>query len=199
MKKSGFTLIEALVSLSVIVILSSLLVANYKVGEDYSSLSNFQISLVSDLETIKWRAINSDTYDNQIPVYWGVHLSVASSSYQVFADLNGDMVIDENEINLSFGAKKYSSSGNIISNISLSDEVMILFPVGSFFPIFYNPINYSTSSSDLIIELKNSQSNMSKLVVSNQFGLNDAEDCFCGESNKYCCSFCPSGSSCISY
>jgi hypothetical protein len=199
MKRNAFTLIEALVSLSIIIILSSLLVANYKVGEDYSSLNNFQISLVSDLESLKWKALNLEYYNDQLPVYWGASLNLASSSYQIFADLDGDMLVDSDEINPSFGAKEHSSDGNIISNISLSDEVLILFPTDSFFPFFYDATNYSTSSSDLIIELKSIESNMAKLVIANQFGLNDAEDCSCGDSGKYCCSFCSVGSSCISY
>lgn len=199
MKRDGFTLIEALVSLSIIIILSSLLVANYRVGEDYSSLNNFQTSLVSDLESLKWKALNLEYYDDQLPVYWGASLNLDSSSYQIFADLDGDMVVDSNEINPSFGAKNYVSNGNIISKINLSDELLILFPTDSFFPFFYDATTYSTSSSDLIIELKSKESNMAKLIISNQFGLNDADDCSCNDSVKYCCSFCLAGSSCVSY
>lgn len=203
MKRNAFTLIEALISLGIIAILSSLLVANYKTSDKYSSLSNFQSSLVSDLEIIKWKALNSDTYDTQVPVYWGIYLSESLSSYQVFADLNGDMLFSSDETNSYFGAKEYSSTNVFISTITTDcvgdlGEVVILFPAGSSFPIFYDPIGdlIIDISCNLVVELSLIDFNVSKLVIVNQFGLNDAEDCFCEDANKYCCSFCPSGSSC---
>ena len=199
MRKKGFTLIEALLSLSIIATLSSLLVANYKVSDNYSSLLNFQTSLTSDLETIKWKAVNSEYYNNQLPVYWSIYLEEGSSSYQIFADLDGDFMVDSNETDSYFGAKQYSSSNNSINKISLSDEVVVSFSTASGFPVFYNNIALSTSTSDLIVELKNNESNMAKLIISNSFGLNDSDDCSCSDSTKYCCSFCSVGSSCVAY
>lgn len=200
MKKEAFTLIETLISLSIIVILSSLLVANYKVSNSYSSLVNFQNSLISDLESIKWKAINAQDYNGLVPVYWGLYLEKGSSTYQIFADLNGNFSLDAGEDLSYFGGKKYiSSADSVVSKISLADRVLILFSTNNGFPVFYDMNTSSQSEDDLVIELKNNDLNSAKLVVSNSFGLNDFEDCSCNDSTKYCCSFCSGGSSCVSY
>ncbi|PKM91793.1 hypothetical protein CVU82_01125 [Candidatus Falkowbacteria bacterium HGW-Falkowbacteria-1] len=187
----GFTLIEVLVSLSIIVVLSSLLVVNYKTGSRQSNLSSFHSSLFQDLEATKWKAINSQQYGGELPVYWGVYLEKGLSSYKIFADLNGNFIIDDGEDDISLGAKNFDFlSSSIINDINLGDRVSILFSTEDGFPIFYDIDGDIISGDDLIIEIRDGDFNFGKLIFLNSFALVDFADCFCSVGYENQCSWC---------
>lgn len=188
---SGFTLIEILVALSIVVVLSALLVANYKVSSRQSNVSAFHGSLFQDLELTKWRAINSQQYGGDLPVYWGVYLEKGLASYKIFADLNGNFLIDDGEDDVSLGAKTYDFlSGSVISNINLGDRVSILFSTEDGFPIFYDIDGGLVSENELTIEIRDGDFNFGKLIFVNQFSLVDFADCFCSLGYENQCSWC---------
>lgn len=180
-EKKAFTIIEILISLSIIIILSTLFLTNYKIGDKNSNLINFQTTLFNDLEKIKWKALNLENYNDQLPDYWGLHLNKASSSYDIFVDFG-----DSDET-----VKTQSIPSNLlISDINLSDEILVLFSTSTGFPIFYDVINSVFVSGDLILELKDFDFDFGKRIIINSHGLVDYDNCFCAVGYTNQCSWC---------
>ena len=180
-KTKAFTIIEILISLSIIVILSTLFLANYKIGSKNSNLINFQTILFNDLEKVKWKSLNLENYNNQLPDYWGLHLNTASSSYDIFVDFgNSDETVKTQII----------SNNLLISNINLSDEILVLFSTSTGLPVFYDVINSVFVSGDLLIELRDLDFDFGKRIIINSHGLVDYDDCFCAIGYPNQCSWC---------
>lgn len=79
MKKQGFTLVELLVSISIIMLLAAIGVPSYKIMKNSIALSGESEEIVSALRTAQNRAMTS-----QGGTVWGVHFE--ANSYTVFGD-----------------------------------------------------------------------------------------------------------------
>lgn len=96
---AGFTIIELMVSASIIAIMSGLIIANFRGSTQKSSLGNESERLSSILREANIDALIGLTVSGQRPVGgFGLHLVECSSScrYLLFAD-NGDYVYDAND------------------------------------------------------------------------------------------------------
>jgi Tfp pilus assembly protein FimT len=191
--KKAFTLMEALIAIGIIAIIGSIIVANYKVSSNQVSLYNFQQALYQDIGLAKWKAIDLSSYNDEIPVYWGISLEEGSSSYTMFADLNGNGEIDAGESDPLLGAKtKEAGADTYISNINLaSTSLNILFPVDGDFVVFYDVGSGLEVFGEAEIELKSAGSDIGKIISVNSFSLIENFDCFCTPSADHQCSFCP--------
>ncbi|MFA5420974.1 MAG: type II secretion system protein [Patescibacteria group bacterium] len=190
--KKAFTIIEVLIAVSIIAIIGAVFNANYKVSSSQSALTVFQQSLSQDIGLAKWKAIDLEYYDSQTPVYWGVSLSEGSNEYTIFADLNGNWLLDVGEDDPLKGAKINKAKVDAyISNINLANNLNVLFSTEGDFLTFYDVDNSIEVFGELRIELKSESLNIGKLVFVNSFSLVDVSDCFCSPAADYQCSWCP--------
>jgi prepilin-type N-terminal cleavage/methylation domain-containing protein len=96
----GFTLIEVLVSLTIIMLMTTLFLSNYNSGIRSNNLSLGAQQLVSDIRSAQDKAIASTPYNGTtFPAGgWGIYFSTSTpSQYILFADSNGNKVYDAGE------------------------------------------------------------------------------------------------------
>lgn len=85
--KQGFTLVELLVVMSIILTISLLTFANYRLGEKSFSLEQSAAKLGQDFRKMEESAMSAKEFHGQIPKGgYGVYLKKGDSSYILFAD-----------------------------------------------------------------------------------------------------------------
>ena len=89
MKAGGFTLIEMLVVLAIIVIITGIVIFNIGSERQNSALLRSTQKLSLDLRRAQSFALSSKVFKTSgVPCGWGVHFNgVSSDSYVIFADL----------------------------------------------------------------------------------------------------------------
>lgn len=85
----GFTLIELMVVMSIILIMSALILASYRSGQSRYSLNLAAQQLVSDLRQAQNMAISGKNLAVTYKGY-GVYFQTGGSSYILFGDVNGN-------------------------------------------------------------------------------------------------------------
>jgi len=127
---AGFTLVEMLTSISLIVIITAVFIANYRESNTRSDLTMSAQKLVADIHLAQNNALGLVEYGGQVPPGgWGVHLDLANSDrYVVFADNDNPAVNEPGQISPadpgfsyyeadegleSYGAKVVKLSNNI--------------------------------------------------------------------------------------
>lgn len=168
----GFTLIETIVSISIVVIISALFLANYKYANRQASLTNAARKLASDIRlaqsfTLGSKEFNCDSVIKVPDGGWGVFLgSIGKNYYVIFADCNGNKVCDS--------SNEYYQLNTLIDNIEMDSFNP---PAGSYDIVFAppNPTTYINSqlNSSVFIILKNIITNQTKTVFVNFLGLVD--------------------------
>jgi len=85
----GFTLVEMLVVLSIIVIITGIVIFNVGTEQQNSALLRSAQNLSLNLRRAQSFALSSKTYKTVgVPCGWGVHFNgIGSTSYVIFADL----------------------------------------------------------------------------------------------------------------
>ena len=107
-KRSAFTLIEVIVVVSVFAIIASLTIANYRSGSRQSQLHLAAQELATNIRLAQSYAIgskdfvdpNSSNDSSQSPKGgWGILVSTSNDGqYQLVVDLNGNHVVDDDEV-----------------------------------------------------------------------------------------------------
>lgn len=92
-KKSGFTLIEMVVSISVIMMVTVLFIANYRTANKRTDLAMIAQDLVADLHLAQNHTLGLVKYRNTtegtVPAGgWGISLDAVNNRYTLFADLD---------------------------------------------------------------------------------------------------------------
>ena len=84
---TGFTLVELLVVMSIIMTISLLTFANYRLGEKSFSLEQSAAKLGQDFRRMENMALSAKEFNGNIPRGgYGVYLRTGDSSYILFAD-----------------------------------------------------------------------------------------------------------------
>ncbi len=109
---------EMLVSISIMGILVSLFLVNYRAGSRGSELTLASQHALSDMRLVQNNSLGSVRYNGQVPQGgWGVHIDTTSGNnnkYIVFADINGNHAYDgAAESNPSYGGKTVKLPENI--------------------------------------------------------------------------------------
>jgi prepilin-type N-terminal cleavage/methylation domain-containing protein len=97
---SGFTIIELVVSASIIAIISTLVIANFRGANQRSSLENEAERLSSVIRQAQINALVGMTVDGVRPIGgFGVHLIACATDchYSLFADTSGDYLYNTSE------------------------------------------------------------------------------------------------------
>jgi len=98
MKSGGFTLIELLVVTFIIVLLTALILPNYRSGDRALALQRSAYQLAQDLRRAQEMAISAHEFEGAVPAGYGVYLTEsAASQYILFADLDGNKNYDAGE------------------------------------------------------------------------------------------------------
>lgn len=84
---SGVTLIELMVSISIIGLLSGLFVTNYHSANKRSSLVLSAQKIASDIRVAQNNTLGLKSFDTQPSPFWGVYFDKSLNYYYIFADL----------------------------------------------------------------------------------------------------------------
>ena len=184
--QQGFTMIELIVSISIIVALTIMFVANYHNNNQRTDLIMSSQNLVSNIHLAQNNALGLVKYNSIVPAGgWGVSLDATTNSYTVFADLQkpgtaGYMKYDSStEGIVSDGARLvHLPAGIVISNIAIPGNSSLTSANVTFLPPdpetnIYNPATGATST-DLTIQLKATGDNSIRTIKVNFLGLAEA-------------------------
>lgn len=197
--KKAFTLIEMILVLFIVGMLSAIIVANYNVGYNESELINSQNIIQQNLRLAQSYALNSKTYNGVVPEYWGINFSMSDQEIYLFADLNGDYLPDENEIEDIYGGKKITLSDEVFfENHYLISIISALFLPGSGEMVVYDSDSETLNYLDWQVEIRDKYFNRARVVYFQPGYLIDTGSCSCNEPNTQCCSFCSPDSLCMS-
>lgn len=138
----AFTLIELLVVVSIVVILTALILPNYRAGDDQFAILRIVHQVSQDLRRSQELAISVEDFNGNMPGGYGVHFSLNEGDrYIIFADLDGDRVYsgpNERVEEIIFeGAALISSLNPVSAGNSLDiffappDPVIYFFPDGA--------------------------------------------------------------------
>lgn len=90
MNKSGFTIVELLVSTGIVVVLLSLVIANFRLGNQKDELRIKGLQVMSDLRQTQNDALSAVALaDGTIPRGYGVHFDDNTNYYVLFAKTGG--------------------------------------------------------------------------------------------------------------
>jgi len=183
--KAAFSLVEMIVSMSIIVLLTALFLANYRASNKRTDLVMTAQVLVTDIRYAQANALGLVKYDGAMPSGgWGVHFSsldANNSNYIIFADSNDNKEYDDGEAAENLGGRIVSLPTNIIikeillgqnASISANNFDVTFLPPD---PItrLYNGIEDGNVAR---IVLENIASGDEKTIYLNFLGLVEVED-----------------------
>ncbi len=163
-QEKGFTLVETLVVISIMVLLSSFLILYSRTGENQIILFRDQARLIAALNRAK--SLSIQTFNVPQPsCAFGVHFSQAENSFVIFKDLAGDCLNSDNI---------YTGTGELFEKYQLSPRVK--FADLALIDIIFIPpdpktlIDNDSNKSEALITLQNLNGNVSLKVKVNNAG-----------------------------
>ncbi len=188
-KKKAFTLIEMVISISIIVIITAVFVVDYHSTNKRTDLIMAAQNLVADLHLAQNNSLGLVKYNNSVPAGgWGIHFDASSTSYTLFADLDappvgtGYLQYDPNtEGNVDYGARTTILPDNIkilelkTNGADLNQSVNVTFLPPDPITNIYR-VNSGATSTSLEIKLQETQNNSTKTVRVNFLGLVEVEN-----------------------
>lgn len=157
----GFSLIELIVSLSIIMMITVLFIANYKTSNKRTDLVMTSQKIVADIHAAQNNALGLVKYNDGVPAGgWGISFDMSTTTYTMFADLNapgmlGYMDYDpSSEGDISYGARRTDISSNVaISSIKIGNTQVTKANV-TFLPP--DPITniYSDGATSTVLEIQ---------------------------------------------
>jgi prepilin-type N-terminal cleavage/methylation domain-containing protein len=173
--QNGFTLIELIVSISIIAMMSGLFLANYHSTNESTELKMTAQKLASDIRLVQNYSLGSKEYGGNMPAGgWGIHLDRVSfpNSYILFADSDGNMQYDSGESDADKGGQTISlpvgvNVGDIDIGSSVNSVDITFLPPDPITNIWDGSNAYNFVDIILIEE----NGNMTRTVGVNFFGL----------------------------
>lgn len=181
MKKNGFTLIELIVSISIIGLVTGLFLANYSSANRRTDLTMTAQKMVADIHLAQNYALGLARYGTSSSTYvpaggWGVRFdlnTLGNNQYVIFADKDGNKKYDSGEAIEGFGAQATYLPTNIsIYSLSVSPANITFLPPDPITTIY----NGVASSTSVDIVLRDAKTNSIKTVRVNFLGLVEVID-----------------------
>lgn len=177
-RSRGFSLIELLVSISIIALLTGIFLSNYHSAGRRTDLTMTAQTLVTDIHFAQANALGLVQYDGATPAGgWGIALSSAASDnnhYLIFADENNNQRYDDGEAAANLGGRQVNLPDNIVvDNLSIGAKSDITFLPPD--PITTLRSDNGTSTV-LDIRLKEKSNNTIKTIRINFLGLVEVID-----------------------
>lgn len=165
-KINGFTLIEIIVSIIIIMFLLAIFFANYHSADKRTELNMAAQKMASDIRTVQNNSLGAKIFNSSFPAGgWGIYFSLAEpESYIIFADINNNQAYD-------------ASGGELIKTIELPNgvEISSINPSASTAITFLppDPITYvnGSNTTNAEIHLVENSNDSIKTVRINSFGL----------------------------
>ena len=169
---TGFTLVELLVVMAIIMTISLLTFANYRLGEKSFSLEQSAAKLGQDFRKMENMALSAKEFNGNIPRGgYGVYLRTGDSSYILFADCDLNYQYTES------GAPCEGGYGEKLEEVSLDSRLEIAsLSSGSALNVVFTPptplvtISGTANEATATVSLKDIPSR-SKTVKVNKAGL----------------------------
>ena len=163
--KKGFTLIEAVVVISIILILSGMVLLNQRASQAQFALQRSAHKLAQDIRRAKDLAMSTQKFNDEIPEGgYGIYIKLATSdsSYKIYADLNGN--------------EEWNASDGIVETCDLEKKIFIKSVSPSPLSINFKPpdpeVKISQDATSAIIELAiGSDPDNIKTITVNKLGL----------------------------
>lgn len=182
--KSGFTLIEMVTSLVVIMFVTVLFIANYQAANKRTDIIMTAQKMVSDIHLAENNCLGLVKYDNYVPAGgWGVHFNKDANYYMVFAETSQPSDPDYLDFsaqgqNIQYGARRSEFAANTIIEDILLDGTSVTEASVIFLPpdprVNIND-GFATGTALQII-LKEKNNNSTKKVEVNFLGLAEVVD-----------------------
>lgn len=162
--KKGFTIIELLVSLSIFIVITAMVVANFRAGSRGDDLRISAEAMVSNLRKAQNMALaGQPTNDIVPPGGYGLYFNLATPDrYIIFADMNGDKVYNSGE-ELADGLVTLPREVRIISVSPVIVSTVVFKPPK---PTIF--INNDPSNETLSVTLKHTSSEQTRVVTVNR-------------------------------
>lgn len=196
--KRGFTLIEMLTSIGIIIMISTIFLANYKTSNKRSDLVMTAQKVVADIHAAQNNALGLVNYGDTFPAGgWGINFnldrSYGRSQYILFADLNspgyqeageetspdyGYMRYDEGEGSPSLGARTITLPANIVIDSLTTDNGSTNLANVTFLPPDpkTNIFDGTNMGKYLLVVLKDTTDGTTKTIRVNFLGLAEVID-----------------------
>jgi len=161
MSKS-FTLVELLVAVGIIILLTALVLPDYRAGERQFALQRSASKLAQDLRRAQEMAMSAKeppTAPDTFKGAYGINFQTNSSNYILFADLDNDQIYDSGEEIETLPLEKKVK----ISNLSPASPLTISFTPPD------PTVNINPSDSLVTITLTNN--GQTKIIKVNKVGL----------------------------
>ncbi len=122
MNNQGFTLIEVLVVLAIIVIITGIVIFNVGLERQNSALLRSAQKLSLDLRRAQSFALSSKTYKTSgVPCGWGLHFNgLSSTNYVIFADLASSANCSDRDFIRAGNGSEDFETANLESGISIN-------------------------------------------------------------------------------
>lgn len=165
-KKNGFTLMELLIVMIIIVILTAIVFANYKSGQRQLALQRAANKLGQDIRRIQSMAGLAEEgcevagfFPADYEYGYGIHFeSIITDQYVLFADCNGNKTYDssdDKDVEIIKFEKEVQGSGNETTIIFVPPDPIVFGSAGS----------ELTGSEDITIYLKKDSSKQKTITV----------------------------------
>lgn len=187
-KKSGFTLIELIVSVSIMAMVTGIFLANYSSANRRTDLTMTSQKMVADVRMAQNYALGLVRYgasgSTSVPAGgWGIHIDLANygnTKFVLFADDNNNQVFDSNEDRVDYGAQVSTLPTNVIissimmGSIASTKADITFLPPDPITTISDSAGNKTNKQVDII--LKDTKTNTIKTVRVNYLGLAEVID-----------------------
>lgn len=173
LKWKGFTLVELLVVTSIIILLSAIILPNYRGIERQFALQRSAHKLAQDIRRAGEMAMSTKEFQGKVPAGYGIYLKQGERDYLLYADTNPPK-----------GNEKYDGGDGKIETINLEKGVYIKNISPSSLSINFKPpiptVKIKTgagqdSASAVITLSLESDSTKTKIIKVNSAGLIDVE------------------------
>ena len=154
--RPGFTLIEMLISLTIIAFISTIFIVNYHSANKRSQLNMFKQKLASDIRLVLNNSLGAVAYGGPpaVSVGWGIHFQLNDNThYTIFADIDNNKKYDigGNEtvetISLPEGLEFNSLSYNSISFLPIMPMDIVFYPPDPI--IYFNETTFPLATIEL--------------------------------------------------
>jgi len=162
--KTGFTLMEMLLSLFIVSLISTLLLVNYRGGQEQKAVLSQAETLVNELRAAQNSALHGRETGGQVPYGYGLYFNTATSdsSYIIFADTNDNKTYDGGE-----ATETIALSERIYLQSTAPDPVSVFFQPP--FAVFY--VNgVSSVAQSATINFRSARSGFTQTVLINNLG-----------------------------
>ncbi len=186
--QSAFTVIEMVVSLSMISIVAALFIANYRTANKRTDLIMNAQNLAADLHLAQNNTLGLVKYNGEVPAGgWGIALDINQNYYTLFADLDapgtaGYLEMDEpTEAQIGYGARKtYLPDGITVHRLTTDGPLDNSLVNITFLPPdprtnIYR-VGAAATSSAIVIEMKEGRNESLKTLRVNFLGLIEVLD-----------------------